>query len=499
MQKLSGRFSHFWHTITIFVAGATTLALEFCVSRLVQSFYGASNIVWANVIGLTLTALTCGYLVGGRIADRFPQHRHFYQWVTLSGVLSLLSFLLSSGMLRLSATGLADLQLGDAFASFAIVNIALFLPVTALGAITPYGLRLMVDDVEQSGRVSGRLYAISTLGSLAGTYLSVLVGIPFLGTRMTALLFGGALTLVGLIGWARSLKTVLVIIMATFGLLAINREIGRISSPNLIIEKESAYNAIRVVQRKGCYVLLLNEGVGEHSIACPNGELPTSTIWHSMGEVPKWIGAEAPQRIAIVGLAGGSMAERFWSLYPNVVIDGIELDDEIIKLGRIYFHLDHPNLNIHSGDGRYQLSRLPLNSYDWIILDAYRVPYIPWHLTTREFFAELPQHLKKNGGIAINVGRTTDDRRLIAALTHTLQTTFPTIHTIDIPNSFNTILIATLEETTLTNIDPALGQLMPNESSAILFTDDRAPVETLVDSIVVQYFWQGETSIFGRP
>ena len=499
MKKSSVGFSDFWHTLTVFIAGATTLALEFSVSRLVQSFYGGSNLVWANVIGLTLIALSGGYLLGGRIADRFPNFRYFYQWVTISGLLSIFCFLLSSWVLRSSATTFMELQWGTAISSFVVVNVALILPVTALGAITPYGLRLRVDNVEQSGRVSGRLYAISTLGSLAGTYLTVLVGIPLIGTRMTACLFGGALTLIGFLGWMHSLKAIVAVTIIFIGAIWFNDQIGRINPPNLILEKESAYNRIRVVQRDGCNVLLLNEGFGEHSISCPDGQLPIRSVWSSMGNVPKWVGMDAPQRLAIVGLAGGSMAQRFWSLYPDVIIDGIELDEEIVNIGRSYFDLDHPHLAIHIGDGRYELSRLPLHRYDWIILDAYHVPYIPWHLTTREFFAEVSLHLRPNGGVAINVGRTTNDRRLIGALTHTLQTIFPTVHTVDIPHTFNTILIGTLEQTSIGDIDPVMGQLMPNESSDILFTDDHAPVETLIDSIVVQYFWQEGGAFFGRP
>lgn len=157
------------------------------------------------------------------------------------------------------------------------------------------------------------------------------------------------------------------------------------------------------------------------------------------------------------------------------------------------------------GDGRYELNRLT-GPYDIITIDAYKVPYIPWHLTTQQYFQEVRAHLAENGVVAINVGRAPHDRSLVEAMTNTLLTVFPTVHTIDIPNSLNSILVATAQPTDPANValglaqlsvdsDPllraslqtAVQNLVPTVSSAILFTDERAPVETLIDSLVLRY------------
>ncbi|MEO0563757.1 MAG: fused MFS/spermidine synthase, partial [Chloroflexota bacterium] len=156
-------------------------------------------------------------------------------------------------------------------------------------------------------------------------------------------------------------------------------------------------------------------------------------------------------------------------------------------------------------DGRYVLNELD-GEYDLIAVDAYRPPYIPWHLTTSEFFTELQGQLDDSGVVAINVGRTPTDRRLVEAMTATMLDVFPTVHTIDVPETFNTILVATTVPTPYENIANNL-QNLPVEASPILrtalqlavdgetetvasetvFTDDLAPVELMVDSIVLNF------------
>jgi hypothetical protein len=143
-------------------------------------------------------------------------------------------------------------------------------------------------------------------------------------------------------------------------------------------------------------------------------------------------------------------------------------------------------------------------------IDAYRVPYVPWHLTTVEFFQEVRDHLTEDGVVTINVGRTDNDRRLVEAMAHTLSDVFPSVYTLDVPNSYNTILFATRQPTTADNLRAnlatlpsdahpmlrqvltvALDSLRPTVFSAMRFTDDRAPVEMIVDSMVVQFLMGG--------
>jgi spermidine synthase len=214
----------------------------------------------------------------------------------------------------------------------------------------------------------------------------------------------------------------------------------------------------------------------------------------------------------IIGLAAGTSARQYTKVYGEIPIDGIEIDPGVIEAGALFFDMNAekmPNLTVYAQDGRYILNQLD-QRYSVIAVDAYRPPYIPWHLTTVEFFQEIRDHLTDNGVVAINVGRTQTDRRLIDAMTATLLQVFPTIHAMDVPVSFNTILVATNQPTLADNLaqnlaslppdtDPLLidaltvgiSKLVPVNASETVFTDDHAPVETLVDSLVLNFLLSG--------
>lgn len=495
----------------------STLAVEFTASRLLQTVYGTSNIVWANVIGLVLLSLTVGYFIGGRLADRHPRDLVFYGLVSAAGFCAVFFLLLTAVVLRRAASALAIMNVNALAGSLALVVLALVVPITLIGCLSPFAIRLAVRDVAEAGRISGRIYAISTLGSLLGTYLPVLVVIPLAGSRAAAVLFGAALLLTGLVGlWqsagnrrtsmAATLLALLLIPAVAFGLRG-----GVKAYPGQIYETESAYNYIQVVRQGDCNYLLLNEGQAYHSFYCDGGRVPEISVWSIMLAAP-WFNAEPrpPRTMAVVGLAAGTIPKQFSRVFGPIPIDGIELDPAIIDAGRRYFDLTEPNIKAIAGDGRYTLSRLP-GPYDIITIDAYKVPYIPWHLTTREFFVEVGDRLSDDGVMAINVGRTPDDRRLVDAVGATLRDVFPAVHAIDVPGTLNTILVATKQPTTPGNLQANLAQLelgadplladpllrdalataaanlVPLGAGGSIMTDDRAPIEFISDSIVIRY------------
>ncbi len=509
--------------LTVFAGGMTTLAVEFVTSRMLQTVYGTSNIVWANVIGLVLLFLTVGYFLGGRLADRDPSPRFFYALVTAAAFSSVLFLLLTSLLLRGAASALAAVNVGAIASSLVGVVFALAVPITLLGCLSPFAIRLAVRDVGEAGRISGRIYAVSTWGSLLGAYLPVLLVIPLAGSRATAVIFGAVLLLVGLGGLWRSGRRA-GLGGAALSLLLLPAVLawggGPVKSyPGQIFETESAYNYIQVVRQQDCNFLLLNEGQAYHSYYCDGGRVPRISVWSVMLAAPYFNDPqttpveESPvRRMAVIGLAAGTIPKQATQIFGPIAVDGIELDPEIVQAGRDYFALDEPNIHVIVGDGRYELNRLP-GGYDLITIDAYKVPYIPWHLTTQQFFAEVDAQLAANGVVAVNVGRAPEDRRLVEAMTATMATVFPTIHAVDVPGSLNTILIATRRATDDANLqrnaerlsaatggpavaadgllpavlDVTAANLVPATASELVFTDERAPLETLVDSLVLRY------------
>jgi spermidine synthase len=500
---------------TVFVSGLTTLAVEITASRLLGNIFGTSNLVWANIIGLMLLYLAAGYFLGGRWADRSPYPRTFYSILIVAAFLTALVPLVARPVLRFAAGAMLGLDAVVAGGSFLGVLILFSAPVTLLGCASPFAIRLALNDPAQTGAVAGRIYAVSTLGSLAGTFLPVLVLVPTIGTTATFLLFAGLLFVVAFVGLWRvdrrraalslSLPAIIAVVAAP-GLSGSQRPL-----PGLIPESEieSAYNFIQVVEHDDTRYLLLNEGQGIHSMYNPN-RLETGGTWDYFLAATYFNAApRAPGSLAVVGLAAGTIPKQYTAVFGPIPIDGIEIDPAIVEVGRRWFNMTEPNLNVIVEDGRVALAR-STRRYDVIAVDAYRVPYIPWHLTTREFFEEARAKLADDGVLVINVGRTPGDDRLVRAMVGTLSVVFPSVHVAEVPDSFNSIVYATVLPTRAENLRANLERLpdgahpllrrtlarvalhlRPAPLSDTVFTDDLAPVEFISNAIVLDFFLRG--------
>ncbi len=497
---------------SVFISGMTTLAVELAASRLLGNVFGTSNLVWANIIGLILLYLTAGYFIGGRWADKSPRERTFYQLLCWAAFTVGLIPIAARPILLWAATGVETLNAPVAGGSFVATLLLFVVPITLLGCVSPFAIRLSAKMLSGVGASSGRIYAISTLGSLIGTFLPVLILIPSIGTTRTYLFFAGLLLLIALIGlWRVDRKRALMYLWMPLILagLAVTASSGPIKPiAGLIYETESAYNFIQVVERGGTRYLLLNEGQGLHSVYNPNN-LATNGTWDyflaaPFFNAPPFTPADV-KSLGLVGLAAGTISKQYSAVFGPIPIDGIEIDPAIVQAGRDYFNMNEPNLNVIIEDGRWALTHSP-DTYTVIGVDAYRLPYIPPQLTTVEFFQEARAHLADNGALVINVGRTPNDRRLIEAMAATLRAVFPSVHVMDVPDTFNSIVVATVQPTTPANLAanltalPAnahpllrfalqrgLEALQPTVYANTVFTDDVAPVEQLTNSIVINF------------
>ena len=186
--------------LLVFVVGTGSLGAEIAAVRLLAPSFGASTIVWANTIGVVLVALSVGYWLGGRIADRRPHMRGLCLLALVAaGLLALVPFA-ADPLLDLGVEALDDVSAGAFIGSLLAVLVLVAVPVMLLGAVSPYAVRLAVSKVEEAGTVAGRLYALSTAGSLVGTLLSALLLIPLVGTRRTFLAFALAIAAVAVLG-----------------------------------------------------------------------------------------------------------------------------------------------------------------------------------------------------------------------------------------------------------------------------------------------------------
>ena len=490
-----------------FIGGLASLGIEFAAARLLAPFFGQSLFIWGTLIGLILIYLTIGYYAGGRIADRYPDARLLFKLTAAAALLTAAIPIVSRPILSLAQTGFAQLSLGLVLGSLISAIVLFAAPVVLLGMVSPFVIRLRIQHLETAGNAAGAVYALSTLGSILGTFLPVFWLIPTYGTRPTIFILAfllGLISAVGLVAGGRrrlyALLPIVIVVLAVFS----GGSIRAAAYGQRLYETESAYNYIQVVKSGSETQLVLNEGQAVHSVYDPTS-IYTHAYWDDVMLARYFGSGQPPGRVAVIGLAGGTIARELTAVEGPVPIDGVELDPKIVEVGRRYFAMTEPNLHVTVADGRYWMAT-QARQYDLILVDAYRQPYIPFYLTTREFFEQAKAHLSPDGVLAVNVGRTATDYRLVDALSGTLAAVFPNVSIIDTPERFNnSVVFATEASTTLdqvrqraeTETNPKMqpivmetlpaGNLRQAHPNGIVFTDDLAPVERLIDDIIVGY------------
>jgi len=235
--------------LIVFVVGLAILGAEIAAARLLAPYFGASTVVWANTIGIVLVALSVGYWYGGRLADRNPTREGLYKIVLLSGLLLAAVPFVADPFLGVAIGALDSISAGAFVGSLLGVTVLVATPVLVSGAVAPYALRLAVADVSQAGTVSGRLYAISTVGSLVGTFSSALVLIPLVGTRRTFIVFGLALVLIAVFGLARARLLLAPAVLTLLLVVPLGTVKGETETgASVIYETETEYQYARVVE-----------------------------------------------------------------------------------------------------------------------------------------------------------------------------------------------------------------------------------------------------------
>ncbi len=512
------RFKRLLLLTVVFLAGMTSLAVELSASRLLAPYFGDSLFIWANLIGMELIFLTIGYTIGGRWADRNPSAVRLYAIVAVAGVATALVPLIARPILGLSLAGFANLDVGAFLGSLLGVNLLLAIPVILLGMVTPFAIRLEITKLDKAGKTAGQIYALSTVGSIVGTFAPVFVFIPTVGTARTFVIFGVVLAAGALLGLIAAgvraplarvaLPTSVLLGISVMGVM-VPFQIKPGFDGRLIVEKESLYNYIQVVKSNGWYELVLNEGQAIHSLYNPNYAV-TGGEWEYFLAAPLF--NNPPYTTAdlhsacIIGLGAGSIPRNIDNTYGAIPMDGVELDPEIVALGHRYFNMNEPNLHVVVQDGRYFLA-LTHKKYDLIAIDAYQQPYIPFQLTTKEFFQLARAHLTPHGVVAINAGRAGNDFRLVNALATTMHAVFKNVFVYDVVGEANSIVVGMNDDSAqITNLaanaqqltQPDLINLTTNVLSpasnlrlgttqGLVFTDDRAPVETIIDQIILGY------------
>lgn len=485
--------------VLVFAVGAGTLGSEIAAARLLAPWFGASTIVWANTIAIVLVALSIGYAIGGRYADRDPRPTGLAKIVLVASALLAVVPFVSGPFLRQAVKAVDQLSAATFLGSLVGVGVLLAIPLLMLGMVSPYAVRLSVDSVADAGRTAGRLSAIATVGSLTGTFASSLLLIPVVGTRRTFLIFAALMAIAALPHLVRGRMIASTVPVAILALMAIPT--GTLKSAggdkSVVWEKETEYQYARVLlDTDGQRTLELNEGHAVHSIYTPQ-EWLVGGYWDEMLALATTPGGTGPDSVAILGNAAGTTARALGHYYPATQIDAVEIDGDLTEVGKEQFDLTAPNLRTHTADARPWLQATDA-TFDVIMVDAYRQPYIPFYLATEEFFALVREHLNPGGVVIINVGHPGDSDALEKVLTATMATAFGQQNTWRNPVSkTSTVLLGTTSADPVAQLRTAAAsapfelsqvltasanRLRPGMTGGKVYTDDRAPVEWLVDT-----------------
>lgn len=475
-----------------FLNGALVMILEITGARLIAPFYGTTFFVWSSLISIILAALSIGYYWGGKLADN-PRR------------LSLLLYLLWASGLALTALIFLKEPIFSIFANtygnkywLLVITTILFAPVTIIfGMISPLIVRISLQGISNTGQTVGQLYAVSTIGSIAGTLLAGYVLLGLIGS--TAILWF-ILIVIGIefvIAWQVQtnkqiqhliLLTLLFIMIISCGLY-INRK-----SKTYVADIDTQYSRFLITdnirQEKRIRSLINDYGFAQAKIDLDQPENLTSKYHQLFAESI----ALKPNTKRILAIGGGAFVfpQNLAKNHPEIQVDVVEIDPKLIEVAKSYFFYEElPNLTVHHADGR-QFLLSTNNKYDLIFIDAFAGKYVPFHLVTREFISELDQHLETDGIVITNligIQQPNQHDNFLNAVYHTFGTEYshqniiPTSITNIDPNDIqNFVLISShrsLDYKQLTQYQELYQVSWQPTSNPFILTDEFSPVEHL--------------------
>jgi spermidine synthase len=457
------------------LSGACLMALEMAGVRLLDPHFGSTIYVWGSIIGIFLTALSVGYWLGGRLADRRPA------LATLGGVLlaaALCTFVIPplAGPL---CQALASSQGLDPRLRALLSSVALFaLPCALMGMVSPFAIRLATRSVSGVGSVAGMLYAISTVGSIIGTFLVSFVltewigsrwivygvgivlvlvsGICFYGVRGVrragSLVLGGAAMVAGWYGVVQGEAAARDLVLAPFE--EMRQQSGGSGLPGKVLAaRESAYHRITIVEtqsfldrRQRARYMVFNNQVQSGINVAADGTVPAGPVETACGYV-RWLHVgvlftqRAPERVLVIGCGGGVGPQSFADDYAGTVqrIDVVDIDPQVLLMARRWFRFPEQDglMRAHVADGRLFVGQ-SAERWDYIILDAYSGgSRIPRHLISKEYFAAVKGHLAPGGVVVVNVISALEGEgsRLFRSVLRTMQSEFGPDQVYVIPRS----------------------------------------------------------------
>jgi len=488
--------------IVVFICGAVVMIFELVGSRVLGPYFGVSISIWTSLIGIILGSLSLGYYLGGVIADKRVNYKIFSLIVILSAFCIGLTLFIKDFLLIFLQTSIPNIN-----TSSVIASVILFSPTSIfLGMVSPYAAKLKLISLENSGATIGNLYAISTTGSIFGTFLAGFYLIPHFGTNKLLIILTITLVVVSFLLSAKDffkLKiTILVIVIV--GWIAIGG-FGYIFFRNGFIDVDTSYSRIWIyddydtINKESVRTLLINNEKSSKMFLNKNGLVFEYTKYYNLARYfnPNF------KSTLMLGGAGYSYPKDFLLNYPNATMDVVEIDPKVTELARKYFNLkDNPRLNIYHEDGRVYLNRTQ-NKYDIVFGDAFTSFHsLPYQMTTKEAVRKIFGALNDNGVAIVNIISSIEGVKgqFLRAEYATYKDVFPQVYLFPVNDQNdgekvqNIILVALKSgnnsvESFLSNELELNGYLQHLWKKKInldmpILTDDFAPVDYYINKII---------------
>ncbi|HNV86904.1 MAG TPA: fused MFS/spermidine synthase [Candidatus Omnitrophota bacterium] len=415
-------------SLTVFITGSAVMILEILGTKVLGPFFGVSLYVWSSQITVTLLSLSIGYWLGGLLSDRTPSAELLYGLIFFSGILTLfLPFAAPRVMGWVEPLGL---KTGSLAASFILFS----LPLGLLGTVTPFVVKLCVEELRKVGGTAGRLYAVSTVGSLVGTLAAGFLLIPQLPIREIFYFVAAILIILGLLGLlsggkrrACFLAFCLTVLCAIF-LLFFSRD-AEAGDAEILFKSQGFYGQIKVVDHEGIRSLLVDGSTQNMVILDPDSDSLFEQSPYTVYLTGLFVVRPEIRHVLMIGLGGGVIPNLF-SRY-GATVDVIEIDSRMEGVAEGYFGYRPDGGRMIFGDGRYIVNRLAREGkkYDAVILDAFSSYDQPAHLFVREMFVKVREILAEHGVFGINsTGFVKGEAsRVTRSIFRTLESVFPCV------------------------------------------------------------------------
>jgi spermidine synthase len=481
---------------TVFVCGALVMIYEIIGSRLLSPYIGASTYVWTSLIGVILAALSLGYWLGGKIADRKPDLAVLSLVIFLAGGLVSVTILLKDLILSFIAQASFGLEIKSILAA-----VLLFAPASVLlGFVTPYAVKLKISSLADSGETVGRLYALSTVGSITGTFLAGFFLIPFVGSVRTLYLVGGTLIALSILlaPFALTRLNIGVLMLFALGISASELNVYYLRQTKDLHDIDTQYsrvqifNTVELRSKRPIRAMATDPYFIQSGMFADSDELAFeyAKYYHLIRHFKPDF-----QNALMIGGAGYTFPKDFLAKYPNAKINVVEVDPQMTEIAKRFFRLEeNPNLKITHQDGRIFLNHAAENEYDAVLMDAFGSLFsVPFQLTTLEAVEQLSRVTKDDGVVIFNLGAAIkgDSSRFLQAELKTYRQVFPQVYLFKVNADYtdeqlqNLIIVATKNKNAavLTSVDAEIANLLNHlydknlDLKTEILTDDLAPVE----------------------